>query len=180
MINEENRLLAETESIELEQAALFEQKQIVEDEVNALFDSYVIAKSDQVERIENRIEQLINSQMAKLQTLQNGKPSFLSTPSSKQSWSTKVNLAQFRLNVLQDRLEDVREIKDGMEMNTPRIQDLAMRKLRFDEPELMKKFDDIQTAVRVHRLHEKQRQERTEQYTKKSRLIHSLSQQIQP
>ena len=64
-----------------------------------------------------------------------------------------------------------------MSLGVPKIQELAARKLRMEEPELAKKFDDVQTAVRVHNLHEKQRKEK-EQQKREAGLTLSLSQKM--
>lgn len=173
---EENRLLNQSERLAEEQAQLFEQKQVVEETVDHLFNTYLIEKTEQVERIEERLEGLVNNQMVKLQSLQNNRPGFLSLPSTKNNWNMNVQMAQVRLNSLQDRLEDIREIREGMVMGGPKLQELAMRKLRREEPDLMEKFDEIQTALRVHRLHEKQRQEKKVQHQGLSQtLTQSLS-----
>ena len=47
----------------------------------------------------------------------------------------------------------------------------------MEEPDLAKKFDDVQTAVRVHNLHEKQRKEK-EQQKWEAGLTLSLSQKM--
>lgn len=174
---EEKKLVVQAEGLSVEQAALFEQKQVIEETVDNLFNTFVLEKTEQVERIEERLEGLIANQMVKIQSLQNARPGILSLPSSRQNWSMNVNQAQARLNMLQDRLEDVREIREGMGMNAPKLHELAMRKLRDQEPELIKKFDEVQTAVRVHQLHEKQRQQQ-KQPSQSFGLKHSLSQGI--
>ena len=117
---EEKKLVVQAEGLSGEQAALFEQKQVIEETVDNLFNTFVLEKTEQVERIEERLEGLIANQMVKIQSLQNARPGILSLPSSRQNWSMNVNQAQARLNMLQDRLEDVREIREGRGMNAPK------------------------------------------------------------
>ncbi|MEF1779947.1 phosphoribosyltransferase [Neisseria gonorrhoeae] len=182
-MNEDKGLVAKAVAAETEQEELFESRQVIEETFAGVLNTYVLEKTDvlekteQVERIEEKLEQLISGQMAKLQALQNARPGMLSMPSKKQTWSANIAVAQSRLNRLHDRLEDVREIRDGMALGVPKIQELAARKLRMEEPDLAKKFDDVQTAVRVHNLHEKQRKEK-EQQKRQAGLSLSLGQKI--
>lgn len=176
-MNEDKGLVAKAVAAETEQEELFESRLVIEETFAGVLNTYVLEKTEQVERIEEKLEQLISGQMAKLQALQNTRPGMFSMPSKKQAWNANIVVVQSRLNRLHDRLEDVREIRDGMNMGVPRIQELAARKLRMDEPDLAKKFDDVQTAVRVHNLHEKQRKEK-EQQKRESGLTLSLSQKI--
>ncbi|EMS6671206.1 TPA: IncP plasmid survival protein KfrC family protein [Neisseria gonorrhoeae] len=176
-MNEDKGLVAKAVAAETEQEELFESRQVIEETFAGVLNTYVLEKTEQVERIEEKLEQLISGQMAKLQALQNARPGMLSMPSKKQTWSANIAVAQSRLNRLHDRLEDVREIRDGMALGVPKIQELAARKLRLEEPDLAKKFDDVQTAVRVHNLHEKQRKEK-EQQKRETGLTLSLSQKM--
>lgn len=177
MVDESKKLLKQTEDLSIQEASLFEQKQIIEDTVQNLFNTYLLEKMEQIERIEEHLETMISRQMDKIQTLQNSRPGFLARPSAKQAWSNNVMHAQARLNVLHDRLEDVKEIREGMGMNVPKVHELAMQKLRFENPNVAKEFDDIRTAVRVHRLYEKQRQEKQVQ---QQGLSQSLNQRLIP
>jgi len=51
---------------------------------------------------------------------------------------------------LHSRFESVREIKEGMGVHSPRIDELAIRKLRAQEPELAREWDDMQEAHRLY------------------------------
>ncbi len=75
---------------------------------------YVQAKLDQVADIEDRLENLIDRQQA--------------------------------------RLEAVREIKEGMGLHSPKIEELATRKMRAENPELASDWDAMQEAGRRHQL----------------------------
>lgn len=51
---------------------------------------------------------------------------------------------------LQDRLEAVREITEGMGVHGPRLEELATRKLRAQEPGLARDWEDMCEARRLH------------------------------
>lgn len=68
---------------------------------------------------------------------------------------------QHTMQRLHGRLESVREIKEGMGLHGPRIDELAIRKLRAQEPELAREWDAMQEAQRLHQaLQRKQEQEK--------------------
>ncbi|WP_456293343.1 IncP plasmid survival protein KfrC family protein [Pseudomonas sp. AK106] len=110
----------------------------------------VEAKHDQVERIEDRLEGIIEQQETKLHQIEAKQPGFLSLPSTKASWQSQVQQQQALLQRLHGRLEGVREIKDGMGLHGPRIEELATRKLRQAEPELAEGWDEMRAAQRAH------------------------------
>lgn len=123
--------------------------------------TYVQAKHDQVERIEDKIENLIEQQQAKLQQTRATQPGLLSRASTKTAWQSQQMQQQARLQGLQGRLEAVRELKEGMGVHAPRIEELATRKMRAKEPGLAGDFDEMQEAQRRHQaLMRKQEQER--------------------
>jgi TolA-binding protein len=94
----------------------------------------VDAKHDQTERIEDRLENLIELQASRLQQVQVQQPGFLALPGTRQLWQQKLQQQQNTLQKLRGRLEAVREIKEGMGLHCPRIEELAAHKLRFKEP----------------------------------------------
>ena len=55
-----------------------------------------------------------------------------------------------RLQVLHHRLDAVREIKDGMGLHSPKVEELATRKMRAENPELASDWDAMRLAVRQH------------------------------
>ena len=68
---------------------------------------------------------------------------------------------QARLQTLHARLEAVREIKEGMGLHSPKIEELATRKMRAENPELASDWDAMREAARRHELlMRKQEQER--------------------
>jgi len=76
-------------------------------------------------------------------------------------WQQQVQQQQNTMQRLHGRLETVREIKEGMGIHNPRIDELAIRKLRAQEPELASEWDDMQEAQRLHQaMQRKQDQEK--------------------
>lgn len=155
-----DELLEAAQEIEREQQAALEAAPIEQTYQEALA-IYVQSKFAQVEHIEDRLENLIDRQQARLQQAQTGKPGFLARPGARQAWQTSQAQQQARLQVLHTRLEVVREIKEGMGIHAPRIEELATRKMRAERPDLASDWDAMREAARRHQaLTRKQEQER--------------------
>ena len=145
---------------EIEQQALLGAAP-VEQTYQAALASYVEAKHDQVERLEDRLETMIEQQEARLQQTQASAPGRLSLPGSKRAWQNQQAQQQARLQTLHARLEAVREIKEGMGLHSPKIEELATRKMRAENPELAADWKAMREAARRHELlMRKQEQER--------------------
>ena len=86
---------------------------------------YVQAKFDQVVHIEDRLENLIDRQQARLQQLQASAPGRLSLPGTRRAWQNRQSQQQTRVQTLHNRLEAVREIKEGMGLHSQKIEELA-------------------------------------------------------
>nr|BAE19715.1 TraN [Sphingomonas sp. A1] len=68
---------------------------------------------------------------------------------------------QARLQSLHVRLEAVREIKEGMGLHSPKVEELATRKMRAENPELASDWDAMREAARRHQaLQRREEQER--------------------
>ncbi|MGK5078777.1 IncP plasmid survival protein KfrC family protein [Janthinobacterium sp. HLX7-2] len=119
----------------------------------------VEAKHEQVERIEDRLESLIESQTSRLQRTQMQQPGLLAFPGTRTQWQQQVQQQQKSLQRLLGRLELVREVRDSMGVHAPRIEELAARKLRLQHPELASEWDALQQAQRLHQLLQRQRTE---------------------
>lgn len=133
------------------------------------------AKHDQVGRIEDRLEALIASQTLRVHQTEDNKPGRLSLPSTKANWQQQVLRQQATLQRLHERLEEVREIRDGMGVHGPKLEELATRKLRAKEPELADDWDHMQEAQRAHQaLQRKKDQERRRQQQGQERGGNSL------
>ena len=153
-------LLEAAQEIETEQRALLEAAP-VEQTYQQTLALYVQAKHDQVERIEDRLEQLVDRQQAQLQRLQSNAPGLLSLPRTKAAWQQQQAQQQARLQTLHARLDAVREIKEGMGVHSPKVEELATRKMRAENPELAGDWDSMREAMRRHQaLMRKQEQEK--------------------
>jgi hypothetical protein len=85
----------------------------------------------------------------------------LALPSTRAKWQQQMQQQQATLQRLHGRLETVREIKEGMGIHSPRIEELAARKLRAQEPELASEWADMREAQRRHEaLQRKEEQEK--------------------
>jgi len=110
------------------------------------------AKHDQVEHIEDRLEGLIDRQRARLQQTQILAPGLLSLPSSKRAWQSQQAQQQAYLQTLQARLDMVREIKEGMGLHSPKLEELATRKMCAENSELASNWDSMREVTRRHEL----------------------------
>ncbi|MBV6831319.1 IncP plasmid survival protein KfrC family protein [Xanthomonas euvesicatoria] len=142
-------LLAAAEAADTEQQAALEAAPLDQTYQEALA-LYVQAKHDQVERVEDRLENLIDRQQARLQQTQASQPGLLSRPGAKRAWQNQQMQQQARLQSLHVRLEAVREIKEGMGLHSPKVEELATRKMRAENPELASDWDAMREAARRH------------------------------
>jgi len=140
-------LLKQAQAVQAEQTAMLETSPL-ESLYSAAFAALVEAKHDQAERIEDMLEDLISQQTSRLQQTQAGQPGLFSRLGTQ---ARKNQVQQKRIvQRLQDRLEVVREIKDGMGVHGPRIEELATRKLRAQEPGLTREWEDMCEARRLY------------------------------
>ncbi|MDL1867480.1 conjugal transfer protein, partial [Betaproteobacteria bacterium PRO4] len=121
--SEGKELLEAAQKFELEQQVALEAAPIEQTYQEALA-VYVQSKYSQVEQIEDRLENLIDRQQARLQQAQAGKPGFLARPGTRQTWQSEKAKQQARLQVLHTRLEIVRDIKEGMGIHGAKIEEL--------------------------------------------------------
>ena len=130
-----------------EQATLLDTPSIESQYATALA-AQVESKHDQVERIEDRLESLIEQQSSRLQQARSQQPGLIALPSTKSKWQQQIQQQQSTMQRLQGRLEIVREIKDGMGVHGPRIEEMAARRLRHQEPGLTSEWDEHQEELR--------------------------------
>lgn len=145
-----------------EQTALLEATPL-ESQYSAAFAAQVEAKHDQAERIEDKLENLIEQQASRLQQAQARQPGMLALPGARAKWQQQMQQQQSTMQRLHGRLEAVREIKEGMGVHGPRIEELATRKLRTQEPELASDWDDMQERQRRHQALQRKQEKRQEQ-----------------
>jgi hypothetical protein len=122
----------------------------VEARYSAALAVQVEAKHAQVERIEDKLETLIARQAETLSQVKARQPGLLSRPGTRAKWQRQAAQQQGTMTRLQDRLEHVRELRDTMGIHTPRIEEMAARKLRLQEPALAAEHDDWSSAARAH------------------------------
>ncbi len=124
---------------------------------------YIQEKQVQVERVEDRLQDLVEQEMINLKDLQASKPVFW-RPAARAAWEEQQAKRQEIIQRLQNRLKHVREIKEEMGLYGPRIEELAIRKLRLRQPRLADEWDAMKTAERM----EEARQRQKEQFESRS------------
>ena len=127
----------------------------LESQYNAALAAQIEAKHDQAEGIEDRLEHLVEQQASRLQQTQARQPGLLALPGARARWQDSIQQQQASMLRLQNRLELVREIRDGMGLHGPRVEELATRKLRAQDPELADGWDELREAQRLHRQHQR-------------------------
>ena len=147
-VMQSDSLQERAQEAQTEQVALLDSP--LESQYSAAFAAQIEAKHDQAERIEDRLETLIEQQASRLQQTQASQPGVLSLPSARAKWQSQVQRQQNAMQKLYGRLEIVREIKEGMGVHGSRIDELATRKLRAQEPNLASAYDDMREAQRQH------------------------------
>ncbi|SAL62458.1 IncP plasmid survival protein KfrC family protein [Caballeronia humi] len=156
-------LLEQTEEVQGEQQAALETAPLASGYSVALA-AQIEAKQDQAARIEDRLEGLIERQESQLMRIEARQPGLLALPGQRVRWQGQMQQQQALLQRLHTRLESVREIKDGMGVHAPRIEEMATRKLRAQQPELAEEWDEMREAARRHQVHmRKKEQERRQQ-----------------
>lgn len=154
-------LVERARELQTEQASLPEPGP-VEATYSAVLTNQLEAKHNQVERIENRLENLIEQQASKLQQCQSQQPGLIALPGTRSRWQQQLQQQQNTMQCLQGRLETVREIRDGMGVHGPRIEELATRKLRHQQPGLASEWDEMQEAQRLNLAHQRREQQERE------------------
>jgi len=156
-------LLERAEEAQAEQQAALETSPLAS-EYSAALAAQIAAKQDQAARIEDRLEGQIEQQESRLMQIEAKQPGLLALPGQRTRWQSQVQQQQALLQRLHTRLENVREIKEGMGVHAPRIEELATRKLRAEQPELAEEWDEMREAARRHQaLMRKKEQERRQQ-----------------
>lgn len=144
-------LLNAAQGAEREQQALMETATAAQVSYQELLEIVIQTKHDQVESIEDKLENLIVQQQAQLQQSKANRPGLLTMPNTKHQWVTRQSQQQGRLQVLHSRQDSVRELKEGMGMHSPKLEELAERKLRKHNPTLAQEWD---SSIKAHRKHQ--------------------------
>jgi hypothetical protein len=87
----------------------------------------------------------------------------IAMPGTRTRWLQQLDQQQGTMQRLQGRLEAVREIKDGTGVHGPRLEELATRKLRHQDPGLASDWDELQEAQRLNQAHQRRLQKEKEQ-----------------
>lgn len=170
----------EAEQAQSQQEVLIEQASTELPYAGALADQ-IEAKHEQVGRIEQRIEASIERTEADMQRLMAARPGLLSMPGARAKWQRELDGCQARMHSLHERMERVHEIQHGMGLHAPRIEEMAARKVRSQQPELAAEWDEHRAALRGHqalmrkmqqerRRRERQEQERQQRASRKQSL----------
>ena len=163
------RLLGSAQMLEREQTALLD-SDVVEKLYLAQLENHVQAKYTQVERIEDKLELLIEQEQSRLQQTKLNRPGFFSKPGSKGIWEQKQMQQQTRLQVLMHRLEEVREISDRTSLKGSKINSLAENKLRKTQPDLAKVYDEVREKQRLFIVKQRKKEAEKNKKLKKQRV----------
>ena len=153
----DENIVSAAEAVQTEQQAMLEGATL-EQAYEATLKTYVEAKHGQVARLEDRLENLIEQQEARVQQTQANAPGMVSLPGTKRAWQAKTMREQARLQTLRNRLEAVREIRDGTGLRAPRIQEMATRRMRAENPELASSWDAMREAQKKQEDEERKQQ----------------------
>ena len=145
-----------------ESAKRTEVSSALEQDYRETLSSYILAKYEQADRIESRLEHLIDRRQTHLQQTQSNRPGFLSIPETRKVWQASQAQQQGRLQTLHARLETVREIKEGMGLHSPRVEELATRKMRAENPELAANWDSMKQVERQYQASMKKQEQEQE------------------
>lgn len=140
----------------------------------------VQVKQDQAARLEDRLEQLVDLQVAQLQNTMAHRPGRLSLPSTRERWQQQAQQQQASLQRLQGRLQMVREIKDGISSAGSQVQDLARRRLLHEEPALVKERDAELKAQRATQALSRSARDTTEQRRVEVESAQAKAEKAQP
>ena len=128
-------LESQAQMLALEQTALLESSSL-QARYNQALGEYVEQKTEQAEALEQRLGAMVERQQVQLQQSLSARPGWLTMPSSRAAWHHHTDRCQARLLELKARLERVQELRHGMGLYSPRIEELAIRRLRAEQPEL--------------------------------------------
>ena len=172
-VNGEADILAnEADAIENDQQSFLESSSL-ELQYETLLKDYIIQKHDQVERIEEKLGQLLQKQQFQMQKILMAKPNILSLSKTKRLWQGQVTQQKSSIARIEGRLTNVKDIKSSMGLHEPRIEELASRKLRLKEPNLFKEYELSKvlerTAANVARRKEDEKK-RSKKASKKAKV----------
>lgn len=119
---------------------------------NAALQTYLTANAERIERIESRLETLIENQRAEISEREAHPPGFFASRQARAEWAAGLESAQDRLQTLIGHLSRVEDLEE-------RTGELAEERLRRREPELTKARDAEKQTERTFQ--EQRRRART-------------------
>ena len=122
---------------------------------------YAQQKHDQAMRIEKKLESRISQAQKALKQGDEHRPGVFSLPSTRRAWEATQANRKERIHQLKKRQNTVREIRTGMGASAPRIEELANRKMRAENPKMAARQNAMTRAFRVKQV-KAQQQARTE------------------
>ncbi len=122
--------------------------QSTENRYNEALAQCVRAKSEQIDRLEDRLLGLIGLTEASLAVGANSGPGILGSAEARAKWEAQRQRQMQRLEHLEERLERVHEIREESGLFATKVEELAEEKLRREEPELARERD---AALERHR-----------------------------
>ena len=122
---------------------------------------YAQQKHDQAMRIEKKLESRISQAQRALKQGDEHRPGVFSLPSTRRAWEATQANRKERIHQLKKRQNTVREIRTGMGASAPRIEELANRKMRAENPKMAARQNAMTRAFRVKQV-KAQQQARTE------------------
>ncbi|WP_084311660.1 IncP plasmid survival protein KfrC family protein [Pseudomonas jinjuensis] len=141
-------LEAQAQALASEQTALLEGSPL-QARYNQALGEYVEQKVEQAQTLELRLETLVERQQAQLQQSLSARPGWLAMPSTRAAWQQRNERCQARLLELQGRLDRVQDLHHGMGLYAPRLEELAARRLRAEQPELAEQWSLQRQAERT-------------------------------
>lgn len=148
---EAQRLVESAVSEKREQQAMVEASPLEKTWQESLA-AYVQLKHDQVARLEDRLEKLLASTQKDLKRSAERKPGVFAFPRTRRAWQNNQTRLKSRVQSLVNRLGVVREIRSGMGVFAPRIEELATRKMRAAHPEMASDWDAMREAFRANQV----------------------------
>jgi len=102
---------------------------------------YVQEKAEQIDRLQSSLAAVLTSEQAQLQAIQQRAPGWTAGKKAHAQWEQQVARRKTRIAQLALRLDRVGEIEEAASVYAERkIEELAERKLRFDNPELVQEW----------------------------------------
>ena len=144
-----------------EASADLRQLEVMDRTMKELRAPYAQQKHDQAMRIEKKLESRISQAQRALKQGDEHRPGVFSLPSTRRAWEATQANRKERIHQLKKRQNTVREIRTGMGASAPRIEELANRKMRAENPKMAARQDAMRKAFRVKQV-KAQQQARTE------------------